>query len=164
MNVSGIGSVNFNSSKLLKTNFGKNENKNGLQEGYENPISRKTERNLAILGAFGGSAVVGAIVGGLSTFIFKSGIKAPVITGVIAGVAALALTLPSKIYHTAINAFTREKEMDIFSRDRALKSNLTEEVHKEVMNPEVSLDKKLDDNLKLQTANRAAALLVHNNQ
>lgn len=50
--------------------------------------------------------------------------------------------------------------MDVYSRDKELKSALTEEVHKEVLDPEVSLDKKLDDNLKLQTANRAQALLV----
>ena len=75
-------------------------------------------------------------------------------------VVTAALALPSKLYNTAVNAFAREKEMDVYSRDKELKSALTEEVHKEVLDPEVSLDKKLDDNLKLQTANRAQALLV----
>ena len=50
--------------------------------------------------------------------------------------------------------------MDVFSRDKELKSSLTEEVHKEVLDPNVSLDKKLDDNLKLQMSNRANGLFI----
>ncbi len=165
MKVLSIGSVNYSQNGHTKTNFKeaeKNQQPVAQPVVYENPISRKTERNLAVLGAIGGSAVVGAIAGGLVSCIpAVKGLKIPVLSGVGAAVVTLALTLPSKLYHTAINAFAREKEMDIFSRDKALKSNLTEEVHKEVMDPNVSLDKKLDDNLKLQTANRAVAMFFN---
>ena len=162
MKVSGIGLVNYSANSGLKKSFKADENKQSPAVNYENPISRKTERNLAVLGAIGGSAVIGAVAGGLVSCIpAVKGLKIPVLSGVGAAIITLALTLPSKLYHTAIKAFAREKEMDIYSRDNALKANLTEEVHKEVLNPEVSLDKKLDDNLKLQTANRSAALLFN---
>lgn len=142
-----------------KVKFGEENQKT---VNYENPINRKTEKKLAALAAVGTSTVVGAIVGGLTSCIpaVKS-IKVPAIAGVAAFGATLLLTLPSKLYHSAINAFVNEKEMDIFARDKALKANLTEEVHKEVLDSNISLDKKLDDNLKLQTANRAAAMFLH---
>ena len=129
--------------------------------GYENPISRKTERNLAVLGIVGGGGVLGALVGGFATCMVK-GKKYPIIAGAAAFVATLAIALPAKLYNTKVNAFVKEKEMDVFSRDRDLKSNLTEQVGKEVKDPEVSLDKKLDDNLKLQMANKGTALGVAN--
>ena len=165
MNVSRVGLFN----NLSKTNFSQNEQGKQVAEQvvqpaqvkskYENPISRKKEKALAVISVIGGSAVFGAVVAGLASCL-KIGAKKSIITGGVAAVAAALLTLPSKLYNTAVNAFAREKEMAVFSRDKELKSSLTEEVHKEVLDPEVSLDKKLDDNLKLQTANRAQALFV----
>lgn len=153
MNVRSIGMVNG----YKKTNFTGGEKSSS---NYENPISRKTEKNLAILTNIGGCAVVGAVIGGLSTFIPKVNNKIALLVGLAAGVVSAAFTLPSKIYNTKVSVFAKEKEMDVFSRDKALKTNLTEEVHKEVLDPEVSLDKKLDDNLKLQTANRGSSLFI----
>jgi len=88
--------------------------------------------------------------------------KTPLLIGAAAAALSLFVTLPPKLYNTKVNAFVKQKEVDVFSRDRNLKSNLTEEVDKEVQNPNVSLDKKLDDNLKLQMANRGGALGIAN--
>jgi hypothetical protein len=129
---------------------------------YENPVSRKTEKNLAILSASGGSAVVGAIVGGSTTFLPVNGKKIPILAGVAAALITLAITLPPAIYNRKVSAFVKQKEMDVFSRDRNLKAELTEEVDKEVQDSNVSLDKKLNDNLKLQMANRGAAVGIAN--
>lgn len=131
---------------------------------YENPISRSTEKNLAILGTVAGSSALGAVVGGIASTVVKKGRKLPVGLGIGAGVTLLSLfiTLPAKLYGAKVNAFTREKEMDVFSRDRDLKSSLTEEVHTEVKDPDISLDKKLDDNLKLQMANKGNAVGLAN--
>ncbi len=130
-----------------------------LKSEYENPISRKTEKNLSILSSIGGAAAGGLFVGCLvSTFARKSA----VLSGVIAAAAILGVTLPAKIYNAKVGAFAREKEMDVFSRDRELKSGLTEQVHEEVKDKNVSLDKKLDDNLKLQMANRGAGIAIAN--
>lgn len=128
---------------------------------YENPVNRQTERNLAILKATATSAGVGAVVGGLMTFLTKKN-NIPLLTGLLAGGLTATVILPPALYNRKVSAFVKQKEMDVFSRDRNLKTNLTEEVDEEVQNPDVSLDKKLDDNLKLQMANRGAALGVAN--
>lgn len=158
MNVARVGMLN----NVSRASFGQDQSQKAEQKSapsYENPISRKKEKALATLSVIGGSAVLGAVVGGLVSCL-KIGTKKSALIGVGTAVVTAALALPSKLYNTAVNAFAREKEMDVYSRDKELKSALTEEVHKEVLDPEVSLDKKLDDNLKLQTANRAQALLV----
>ena len=152
MNVARVGMLN----NVSRASFGHDQSQKAEQKAapsYENPISRKKEKALATL------SVLGAVVGGLVSCL-KIGTKKSALIGVGTAVVTAALALPSKLYNTAVNAFAREKEMDVYSRDKELKSALTEEVHKEVLDPEVSLDKKLDDNLKLQTANRAQALLV----
>lgn len=157
MNISKIGLSNsFLSNQVAFKSSKKNED-----TYYENPISRNTEKNLAILTTTGISGVLGAIAYGL-TSCAASDKKTPLAAGL--GVAALSMLviLPSKLYNTKVNAFVKNKEMDVFSRDRELKSNLTEEVHSEVKDPEVSLDKKLDDNLKLQMANKGNALGISN--
>lgn len=160
MNVSKINSFN-----VMPFKGSKKDNE------FENPVSRSTERNLAILGSLGGSVVTGGVLGGLTTFLFpvKEGAtrtlknsKLPIGIGAAAALIVAAFTLPSKLYNTKVNAFVKQKEMDVFSRDRDLKSNLTEEVGKEVKDEDVSLDKKLDDNLKLQMANKGTALGVAN--
>lgn len=156
MNIGKISVLNQNSNSLRF----KSANNSGKTE-YENPVSRETERNLAILKASGESVVAGAIIGGLSTFAVKNK-KTAYIIGAVAALATLAVTLPPALYNRKVSAFVKQKEMDVFSRDRNLKSELTEEVDKEVQNPEVSLDKKLDDNLKLQMANRGAAVGIAN--
>ncbi len=152
MNVSKVSSFNPMSFK---------SNPQSKDSEYENPVSKKTERNLAILKSVGFSAVAGAITGGLTAFLTNE--KKYTTIGFIAGaVATLIMSLPAAIYNTKVNAYVKQKEMDVFSRDRSLKTNLTEEVDKEVQNSEVSLDKKLDDNLKLQMANRGNALGIAN--
>ncbi len=164
MNVRSAGMFNHAS----RVRFGDNNQNEAKQpqstqpqnaQNYENPISRKKEKALATLSVLGGSAVLGAVVAGLASTL-KIGKKASLLVGGITAAVVAGITLPSKRYNAAVNAFAKEKEMDIFSRDKALKSTLTEEVHKEVLNPEVSLDQKLDHNLKLQTANRGSSLVI----
>jgi len=167
MNIQKVSLSTPNYSTM--TNFKGNQSKDSE---YENPVSRSTERNLAILKTTGGAAVLGAIATGLMTCIvntekhagegfFKKN-KIAVLVGAATSAITLALNLPSSIYNTNVNAFVKQKEMDVFTRDRDLKSNLTEGVDTEVKNPDISLDKKLDDNLKLQMANRGAAIGIAN--
>lgn len=155
MNVVKIG---LNTATLSKPVQFKSHHK---EQEYENPVSRSMERNLAILSSVGVAGVVGVIAGGLSSFATAN---KKLWFGIGAAVAAitLAFTLPANIYHTKVNVYVKEKEMDVFSRDRNLKTNLTEDVDKEVQDENVSLDKKLDDNLKLQMANRGAAVGIAN--
>lgn len=152
MSISKIGAFS------TKTNVIPFKSNNPSKTEYENPVNRNTEKNLAILSSVGLSAAVGLGIG-LLTSIFS---KRPKLYGVVAGLGCLAVTLPSAVYNRKVSAFVKQKEVDVFSRDRNLKTNLIEEVDKEVQNPDVSLDKKLDDNMKLQMANRGAALGIAN--
>lgn len=166
MNVGKINLATQNYSNSV--GFGKRKSD---EPEYENPVSRSTERNLAVLKSVGGAGLVGAIVGGLTTcFVNKDAAEKSLLkqhkVAIIAAAAAAAIytfiTLPASLYNTKVSAYVKQKEMDVFTRDRSLKTNLTEEVDKEVMDTEVSLDKKLDDNLKLQMANRGGAIGIAN--
>ena len=130
---------------------------------YENPINRNTEKKLAILGSIGSSAIVGTVAAGIGSCFVEGGLKNnKKLLGGIGAVAALgtmALTLPSKLYNTKVNAFAREKEMDVFSRDRDLKSNIMDEVNSEVKNKDVDLDKKIKHYTSVQMANNGKGLL-----
>ena len=134
------------------------------KNGYENPINRKAEKGLAIWGSIGGSALVGATAAGIGSCFIKSGTAKRGLKlggiGAAAGLITLALTLPAKLYDTKVKAFAREKEMDVFSRDRELKSNIMEEVDKEVKDEDVSLDQKINHYTTVQMANNGNGLLV----
>lgn len=134
------------------------------KNGYENPINRGTERGLAIWGSIGGSALVGATAAGIGSCFIKSGAKNRALKlsgiGVAAGLLTMAITLPAKLYNTKVRAFTREKEMDVFSRDRELKSNIMEEVNKEVKDEDVSLDQKINHYTSVQMANNGNGMLI----
>lgn len=162
MNISGVKGYSFsnNASNTLKgmqkSSFKGNEKE--ANNEYYNPVDVKTERKLAVLSSAAISAVVGAIGAGLtSTFAHKDLFtKIPLLAGAAAALVTLALTLPSKLYHTKVGATVKEKQMDIFTRDAELQKDLTKEVHNEVKDSEVSLDEKLQHNLQLQLANKAA--------
>ena len=151
MNVSAISAVN---SQCFKPKFSAEK-----KSEYENPINRS-----AIWGYVGGSLLAGATAAGIGSCFVEGGLKAnkKLLGAVGAGVAlgAMALTLPSKLYNTKVNAFTREKEMDVFSRDRDLKSNIMDEVNKEVKDEDVDLDTKIGHYTSVQMANNGKGLLV----
>lgn len=168
MNVSSIKGYSFSNTKALNTvnsgfkNTFKGDSSKKTDE-YENPVSVKTEKALAALSSVGISAVVGTVVAGIVSVLQPNGkllSKIPVLSGIGAALVALALTLPSKLYHTKVNATVKEKEMGVFTQSKELQKDLTKEVHAEVKDPEVSLDDKLDHNLKLQAANRASMQTV----
>lgn len=134
------------------------------KNGYENPINRGTEKGLAVWGSIGGSALVGATAAGIGSCFIKAGTKARGwklgAIGAAAGLITMALTLPAKLYNTKVNAFAREKEMDVFSRDKELKSNIMEEVDKEVKDEDVSLDDKINHYTSVQMANNGNGMLI----
>lgn len=151
-----VQSIGVNQYQKM-TNFRSNN------QNYENPVDRGTERNLAILTSVGGSALVGAIAGGLSTFIPKvkaTGWKAPTGIGVAAGLVALGLTLPQKLYATKVNAFARQKEMDVFSRQKSAQSNIYEDINDEIKDKEVSLDQKINHYSTVKMADNGNGVMI----
>lgn len=131
---------------------------------YENPINRKTEKGLTVLQSVGTSVLVGGTAFGIASFLIPKTTKmrmgkAGIIGGVF-GAVSLLLTLPANLYNTKVRAFAREKEMDVFSRDRELKANILSEVDKEVKDEDVSLDKKIDHYTSVQMANNGNGLMI----
>lgn len=132
-------------------------------ERYENPVNRGTERNLAILATVGGSALTGVIAGGLSTLFPKikaTGWKAPTGIGLAAGLLTLGLTLPQKLYSTKVNAFARQKEMDVFSRQKSAQSNIYEDINDEIKDEKVSLDNKINHYATVKMADNGSGVMI----
>ena len=132
-------------------------------KGYENPVNRGTERNLAVLMSVGGSALAGVVAGGLSTCFSKikaTGWKGPVGIGVGVGLLALGLTLPQKLYSTKVNAYVREKEMDVFSRQKSAQSNIYEDINDEIKDEKVSLDQKINHYSTVKMADNGRGMMI----
>ena len=107
MAISAIQPVSVMSPNFTAKHFGK--------DGYENPINRKTERNLSVLSTLGASALIGATGYGLASCLGK-GWK---FSGVIGGLAAaitLGLTLPSRLKKTYSKTNVKEKEINIYKK------------------------------------------------
>ena len=134
------------------------------RSSYENPVNRRTEKGLAVLSNFGGSLLGGLTAAGLASCFLEGGIKSnkKLLGGITAGVTAvlMALTLPAKLYNTKVQSFAREKEMDVFTRDRSLQSNIMEEVDKNVMDPEENLDNKIRRYTSVQMAKNGNGVLI----
>lgn len=129
------------------------------QQQYENPIDRGTERNLAVLSSVGMSALAGVLAGGLTT-LFTKGVKWPVGVGIVAALGALGLTLPSKMYNTKVSAYTREKEMDVFSRQKTAQNNIYEDINDEIKDENVSLDDKINHYATVKMADNGSGVMV----
>ena len=126
---------------------------------YENPINRQTEKNLAILSSTGWAALAGVSAGGLTTCMTKNR-KVAVGVGIGAALATLLLTLPSKLYNTKVGAFAREKEMDVFSRQKDAQANIYEDINKEIKNEDVPLSEKVNHYATVKMADNGKGLMV----
>lgn len=136
----------------------------GQKKEYENPVNRGMEKGLAVWGSIGGGVLVGATAAGIGSCFIKAASKNRAmklsIIGAIAGLAMMALTLPAKLYDTTVRAFTKQKEMDVFTRDRELKSNIMEQVNDEVKDKDVDLDQKINHYTSVQMANNGNGMLI----
>ena len=130
------------------------------QKQYENPVSRSTERNLAVLGSVGCSGLIGAIAGGLATCFVKSGRKIPIGIGVGVGLLSLLFTLPQNLYNTKVNAFARQKEMDVFSRQKAAQAGIYGDINAEIKDEDVPLDKKIGHYATVRMADNGNGVMI----
>ena len=154
MQISAINSCNCPKPQYFTSN----------KNGYENPINRKAERNLAIWGNLGAGALLGGTAAGITSFCIEKGAKNRALAisgiGIGAGLAYLALTLPAKLYNTKVNAFAREKEMDVFSRQKSAQSNIYENIDDEVKDENVSLDDKINHYATVKMADNGNGIMV----
>jgi hypothetical protein len=150
MSISAISPIN-----VKGINFTASDNKE-----YENPINRKTERNLSIWTSLGASALVGGTAYGLTSCVTKKGWKIPAAIGGTAAAAWLLLTLPSRLYNTNVNAFTREKEMDVFSRQKEAQANIYSDINNEIKDEDVPLSEKISHYATVKMADNGKGLMV----
>ncbi len=127
---------------------------------YENPINRSTERNLAVLSSAGISAFAGAVAGGAASVFGAKGYKWPIGIGIAAALATLGLTLPPKLYNAKVNAYARDKEMDVFSRQKTAQNNIYEDINDEIKDEDVSLDKKINHYATVKMADNGSGVMV----
>ena len=143
MAINAVSSINFKSTN----------------PNYENPINRKTERNLAILASSGTGALAGVIAGGLTSCVTK-GKKMPIAVGICAALATIGLMLPSKLYNTKVKAYAKEKEMDVFARQKSAQSNIYEDINEEIKDENVSLDQKINHYSTVKMADNGNGVMI----
>ncbi|MDR1168348.1 MAG: hypothetical protein LBK53_05615 [Heliobacteriaceae bacterium] len=136
----------------------------GDKNGYENPINRQRERNLAILSNTGISLLVGATAGGISTSFLSGKLKGrywiAAAIGLGAAVLTSALTLPAKLYDTKVSAFAKEKEMGVFSVKKDTQANIYDEVNNQVQDKTVDLKEKVNNFATVSMATNGKGLMV----
>lgn len=129
------------------------------KDGYENPINRKTERNLAALSAVGVSSLIGLTAGGLTSCV-KKGWKIPTGVGAAAALISMILILPSKLYNTKVGAVVREKEMGVFSRQKEAQANIYNDINNEIKDEDVSLDDKVRHYTTVKMADNGKGVMI----
>ena len=128
---------------------------------YENPVNRKTERNLAILRNISLSTIIGVVAGWLTkSFVKETTWKLPVGIGAAATAISMILTLPGALYGTKVRAFAREKEMDVFSRQKETQSDLYEDLNQEIRNDYVPLDQKINHYTTVKMAENGNGVMI----
>lgn len=113
----------------------------GYSSDSSNPVNKKMETRLAILNAGGISAAMGA----LTTIVSRSYTTSWKSAGLF-GLSAAAITMlfvcPRFLYKSGINSYTKEKEMDVFTKEKEVQKKLLTDVDDAIENhPEVLRDK-----------------------
>ncbi len=144
-------------------NIENNKTKPKYQTYYENPIDRKTERNLAILNSSLTSLAIGGLTAGATLMAQeKKNWKLPAALGAAASALTMAIILPSALYNIKVKAFTREKEMDVFSRSQEAKSSILEGVNDQIHDESVPFDDKVKNYATVQMANNGRGVMIMN--
>ncbi len=144
-------------------NIENNKTKPRYQTYYENPIDRKTERNLAILNSSLTSLAIGGLTAGATLMAQeKKNWKLPAALGAAASALTMAIILPSALYNIKVKAFTREKEMDVFSRSQEAKSSILEGVNDQIHDESVPFDDKVKNYATVQMANNGRGVMIMN--
>lgn len=132
---------------------------------YYNPVSRTTEKWIAGINSVLWGSAVGAGVGYIASTFAKEGSKMKIggIVGGVVGVATAAVVALSKIYNANVKATMKEKQMDVFVRERSAASSIAEELDRKMQeDPENNIDEVVDNYVKMQMANnsRGGVLLM----
>lgn len=119
--------------------------------GFENgnPINRKMERKLAILNAGGISIITGALTTAIARS-YTASWKSAGIFGIGASAITMLFICPRLLYKSGVKSYTKEKEMDVFTKEKEVQSKLLSDVNEAIDNHTVDLNSKLDNYSKTQ--------------
>lgn len=114
----------------------------GSDSTFENPVNRRTEKRLAMLNAGGISAVTGALTTAIARS-YTSSWKRAATFGL--GVAAITMLFvcPRFLYKSGINSYAKQKEMDVFTREKEVQKKLLSDVNEAIEEHSEDLNDKL---------------------
>ena len=64
------------------------------------------------------------------------------------------------MYNTKVSAYTREKEMDVFSRQKTAQNNIYEDINNEIKDDNVSLDDKINHYATVKMADNGSGVMI----
>lgn len=139
----------------------KSQNNDFSQERkYENPVNRKLEYFTAVIPPAAGSALLGTAVGYVVSNLTKKK-NVGLISGIATAIAAGALSITTALYKANIGAVIKEKQMDVFTRERSAATTIAEKLDEQASQDE-NLDNVVNNYAKFQVGNKGGAGLILN--
>ena len=122
----------------------------GEYSEFKNPVNRKTEKHLAILNAGGVSAAIGAVTTAVARS-YTSTWKHASYFGIGAAFVTMMFVCPRFMYKSGINSYAKEKEMDVFTKEKEVQKKLLNDVDDAIEHHSQDLHDKLDNYYKSKT-------------
>lgn len=116
----------------------------GQNYDSENPVNRRFERRLALLNAGSISIITGAATM-LIARSYTSSWKHASWFGIGAGIITMLFAAPRFLYKAGIKAYTKEKEMDVFTKEKEVQKKLLSDVDEAIQNHSEDLPEKLEN-------------------
>lgn len=120
---------------------------------YENPVNRRTEKQLALLNAGGISSVTGALTAVIARS-YTSCWKHALGFGVGAAAVTMMFAAPRFLYKSGINSYAKEKEMDVFIREKEVQKKLLTDVDEAIEEHNSDLPDKIQNYSKTKSLSK----------
>ena len=116
----------------------------GQYSEFQNPVNRRMEKRLAILNAGGVSVATGAVTTAIARSYTSSWTHASWF-----GLGATAITMlfvcPRFMYKSGIKSYTKEKELDVFTKEKEVQKKLLNDVDDAIEHHSDDLHDKLEN-------------------
>ena len=122
----------------------------GEYSEFKNPVNRKVEKRLAILNAGGISAAMGAVTTAIARS-YTSTWKHAGYFGIGAAAVTMMFVCPRFMYKSGINSYAKEKEMDVFTKEKEVQKKLLNDVDDAIEHHSADLHDKIENYSKSKT-------------
>ena len=116
----------------------------GQFDDYKNPVNLKTEKRLALVNAGGISMAIGAATTIIART-YTSSWKHAGIFGVGAAAIGMLFLAPRFLYKAGINSYTKQKEIDVFVREKDVQKKLLKDVNSAIESGSLNLSDKIEN-------------------